>query len=196
MKKFLFLLLSILVLIIPVTSFADAAQPRDVVKSTIDQIIKTNNIYAAADQVDIRRNKLREIINPNFNFQEMSKRALGAHWNSRSEAEQKEFTEIFSDLLAKTYLKRIDDVKTNVVSIDSEKIVKTKALVRTTITHDGQKFPMHYKMLQSTTGWRVYDIVIENIGLVANYRNEFAGIIRKDTFAGLIEKLKKKSAEA
>ena len=123
----------------------------------------------------------------------MSKRSLGPTWNLVTPAEQEEFVKVFSELLAKTYLARIEFIEPNTVKIESEQVTEPKALVKTMIHHKGDIFPLDYKLVNVDKVWRVYDVVIENIGLVANYRNEFAGIIRKEEFSGLMRRLKEKS---
>jgi phospholipid transport system substrate-binding protein len=78
------------------------------------------------------------------------------------------------------------------VKVESENIESSKAVVKTVVLSKGDTFPIDYKLMLENGQWRVYDVVIENIGLVANYRNEFSGIIRKDKFPGLMERLRKK----
>jgi phospholipid transport system substrate-binding protein len=174
------------------TAVAISSSPKDEMQVTIDAIIKIVEANPEESQRDLRRTKLRELINPKFNFAEMAKRSLGQNWNEIKPEEQQDFVTVFSELLARTYLSKIETVKTGMVQIDSENIVDQKAVVKTTVMNKGDKFPIDYKLLFSAGRWQVYDVVIENIGLVANYRNEFAGIIRKESFAGLMERLRKK----
>jgi phospholipid transport system substrate-binding protein len=122
----------------------------------------------------------------------MSRRSLGSNWNEISPEEQKDFTTVFSELLARTYLSKIETVKPGMVKVESEQVEGSKAVVKTVVISQGDTFPIDYKMMNRDNNWRVYDVVIENIGLVANYRNEFSGIIRKDKFSGLMEKLRAK----
>jgi phospholipid transport system substrate-binding protein len=172
---------------------ADESSPKAEIEKTINDIIKTVASTPDASVSPIRRQKLRELINPKFNFAEMSKRSLGPNWNEISPEEQKEFTEVFSELLARTYLSKIETVKPGMVKVESENVEPPKAVVKTTVISKGDTFPIDYKLMQKDGGqWQVYDVVIENIGLVANYRNEFSGIIRKDKFSGLMEKLRAK----
>ena len=123
----------------------------------------------------------------------MSRRSLGPNWNDISAEEQSEFTEVFSELLARTYLSKIETVKPGMVKVESESVDPPKAVVKTVVLSKGDSFPIDYKLMVGSNGkWQVYDVVIENIGLVANYRNEFSGIIRKDKFSGLMERLRAK----
>lgn len=178
----------------PTVSVAETVSPRVEMQRTLDDIIKTVGIYPGDGQKDVRRGKLREIINPKFNFNEMARRSLGTNWNDITPEQQKEFTTVFSELLARTYLSKIETVKPGMVNVESEEVESAKALVKTTVLSKGDTFPIDYKLMLDGGHWQVYDVVIENIGLVANYRNEFSGIIRKEKFAGLMERLHKKIA--
>ena len=167
--------------------------PRADMDKTINDIITIVEANPG-DSIKVeRREKLRALINPRFNFNEMSRRALGPNWNEITPQEQQEFTEVFSDLLARTYLSKIETVKKGMVSVVSENVELPKALVKTTVVSKGDTFPIDYKLIFEDGRWQVYDVVVENIGLVANYRNEFSGIMRKDKFSGLLAKLKQKA---
>lgn len=178
-------------------SYADPTpSPQAEMQKTIDDIIKVVEANSSEDQKAARRGKLRELINPKFNFAEMSKRSLGPSWNDITPDQQYEFTTVFSDLLARTYLSKIETVKSGMVSVDSESVELPKALVKTTVTSKGDTFPIDYKLIFQDGRWQVYDVIIENIGLVANYRNEFSGIIRKDKFTGLMDRLRQKASQS
>jgi len=181
----------------PVAASAQgAATPFNEVKRVIDEVVRIATDLPGEANTPVRREKLRNAINPYFDFNEMAKRSLGIQWKKISAEEQREFVEVFSDLLARTYLQRIETVKPGMVRMESEKAELPKAIVRTIVISRGDEFPIDYKLYRSEANWKVYDVVIENIGLVANYRNEFAGIIRRDTFAGLLKKLREKNAAA
>lgn len=169
-----------------------AASPKAEMSKTIDDIIAIATAHPGDDAKAVRRQKLRELINPKFNFAEMSKRSLGANWNELSPNEQAEFTTVFSELLARTYLSKIETVKPGMVRVESEQVESPRAVVKTVVISKGDTFPIDYKLMNANQSWQVYDVVIENIGLVANYRNEFSGIIRKEKFSGLMERLRKK----
>jgi phospholipid transport system substrate-binding protein len=166
--------------------------PKAEMQKTIDDIITIAGAYSDDAQKDTRREKLRTLINPKFNFSEMAKRSLGANWNEITPEEQKDFTNVFSELLARTYLSKIETVKPGMVDVKSEQVELPRAVVKTVVTSKGDHFPIDYKLTYQNSSWQVYDVVIENIGLVANYRNEFSGIIRKEKFSGLMERLRKK----
>ena len=171
---------------------AETSSPKVEIQKTLDSIIATVQANPGDAAKAARREKLREIINPKFDFDEMSRRSLGSNWTEITPAEQKDFTTVFSELLARTYLSKIETVKPGMVKVESEQVEGPKAVVKTVVLSQGDTFPIDYKMMYRDNGWRVYDVVIENIGLVANYRNEFSGIIRKDKFSGLMERLRAK----
>ena len=166
--------------------------PSAEMEKTVDSIIEIANAFSAKEQRDVRRAKLRDLINPKFNFAEMAKRSLGPNWKALTPEERSEFTEVFSELLARTYLSKIETVKPGMVKVKGEQVRIPRAIVKTIVISKGDKFPINYKMALKDNVWQVYDVVIENIGLVANYRNEFSGIIRKEEFSGLMERLRKK----
>jgi phospholipid transport system substrate-binding protein len=168
--------------------------PKGEVEAVIAEVVRIAQALPGEENTTKRRAELRQVINPRFDFAEMAKRSLGAEWRNCTPEQQKDFVDVFSGLLSRTYLSRIETVKPGMVTIDSEKLDGIKAVVRTTVNHKGDQFPIEYKLLNEEGTWRVYDVVIENIGLVANYRNEFAGIIRKEKFEGLMQRLREKSA--
>jgi phospholipid transport system substrate-binding protein len=199
MKKVLegILVISSVLVAAPVV-LADGGSPKAVMSQTVDQLVAAVEKFPEEAQADARRTELRKIIEPKFDFDEMAKRSLGSHWRSLDAAQQKEFVDAFSELLARTYLSRIENVKKNMVTVDSEDVRNktsgvSTAKVKTTVDYKGDSFPIDYKLFKrADTNWKVYDVIIENIGLVVNYRNEFAGIIRKEKFSGLMKKLKEK----
>jgi len=171
-----------------------AVSPRVDVQATLDQMVKIVELYPGEENVKPRREKLREVIAPKFDFENMARSSLGTHWNTIPDVDRREFVRIFSDLLAKTYLKRIENIRSDTVRVDSERFndPPTSAVIKTTVTYKGDKFPIDYRMAAGAGGWKVYDVIIENISLVSNYRTEFNGIIRNEQFAGLMKRLRNK----
>ncbi len=171
--------------------------PKGEMQSTLDELVTIVTGNPGDENLSVRREKMHDVIAPRFDFREMAKRSLGAKWKSITTEEQEEFVSLFSDLLARTYLGRIENVEKDMVSVNGEKIKFPRALVKTMVDYKGDQFPIDYKLLHSSeNGWRVYDVIIENIGLVSNYRNEFSGILRKEKFPGLINRLKEKNDNA
>ena len=138
--------------------------------------------------------RLKELVSPVFDFREMAKRCLGKNWSEGTPEQQQEFIDLFSEMLANAYMKKVvkgidtADVKFPANSVDLD---GNKATVKSIIVADGDTISVDYRMMQRTdSSWWVYDVVIENIGLVSNYRSEFGDIISKKGFDGLISMLK------
>lgn len=170
--------------------------PMESVRMTIDEVVKVAVTLKGDENKAQRRQKLRDIITPRFDFPEMSKRSLGTAWLQMTPTQQEDFVEVFSSLLGRTYLERVETVEEKMVTIDSENVIFPKAQVKTSVHRKGDVFPLDYRLLYKENGWKVYDVIIENIGLVSNYRNEFSGIIRKDGIDGLIRRLREKEDKA
>lgn len=185
----------ILSLIFASASFAnepvDAASPLQEVKNTLNEVINAVQTNEGDAAREVRRKKIREILSPRFDFQEMAKRSLGAAWKDRTEDERTEFVKVFSELLARTYVSRVETVKPGMVQFKSESVEFPDAIVKTSVKDDTNSFPIDYR-LKFKDKWQVYDVAVENISLVANYRNEFAGIIRREEFSGLMKMLNEK----
>lgn len=167
-------------------------RPIDQVQTTVEKLIEIVGKLPGETNAAARRGKLREVLDKVFDFEEMSKRSLGPQWKEASADQQVEFVRVFSDLLARTYLQKVEKIQPGMVKFDKELIELPRAVVKTLITSNGDVFPLDYKLLNSAAGWKVYDVVIENIGLVSNYRNEFSGIVRKEGFDGLLKRLQEK----
>ncbi len=174
-------------------ALAAAQGPKAEIDAVLAELVNVVESNPGTAKQSARREQMRAVISPRFDFKEMAKRSLGAYWNKCTPEEQEEFVTVFSDLLAATYLNKIDMLERNMVKVVDEKTHEDKAMVKTMVTYKGDTFGLDYKLLERENTWKVYDVIIENIGLVANYRNEFAGIIRKEKFAGLMTKLKEKS---
>lgn len=180
----------------PTPVHAESGSPKQEVQSTIDQVVKIAISLKGDANKQKRREQLRQIIEPRFDFTEMSKRSLGPNWLVMSKEQQDQFVTVFSSLLGRTYLERVETIEEKMVTIDSEQVAAPKALVKTSVHRSGDVFPLDYRLHLVNNTWRVYDVIIENIGLVSNYRNEFSGIIRKEGIDGLIIKLKEKEGKA
>lgn len=194
MKKFFSCLLGLGFLTFVQTPYVWAQQGAiEDVKVTVQRVVEVAETMAGDDASAQRRAKLREIISERFDFAEMAKRSLGPQWAKITPQEQDDFVKVFSDLLAKTYMNRVEKAKTGMVTVESENLDFPKSLVKTKIKSGGSIFPLDYRLQNVNGTWKVYDVIIENIGLVANYRNEFAGIIRSSGFSGLMDGLRAKT---
>ena len=139
---------------------------------------------------------LRSTLNERFDWTEMAKRSLAEHWKSLTEEEKKEFVPLFTDLLENTYMNRIENYSGDKVNYDDERVKGDYSLVKVTIFTDKQvEIPVAYKMKKKGPEWMIYDVSIEGVSLVNNYRQQFDSVILSSSYQGLVEKLKEKTAK-
>lgn len=127
----------------------------------------------------------------------MSRRALGPHWKSRTPAERREFVTLFTDLLERTYLTRIESGRGGSVVYTGEVIDGDEATVRTRIeTPQRTEVPVDYRMHRTDGRWQIYDVSIEGVSLINNYRSQFNTVIQSSSYAALVERLRSKEPDA
>lgn len=178
----------------PASVFAGA--PTDVVKATIDKVItvlKDPSLKPASKEAQ-RRAAIRKAVYSAFDFREMATRSMAKNWKGLSAKDKDEFTSIFSDLLERSYINRIENYSDEKVVYDGESIDEGYAVVKTKfITKRREEILVDYKLLKEDAGWRVYDVVIERVSLVNNYRIQFNKIIRSSSYDALVKKMKDKA---
>ncbi len=179
---------------------ATAGAPREQIQDAIEKVtatLKDPNFKSEAKKKE-RLDQLRKVIFPKFDFTEMAKRSLGANWQRRSPDEQREFVKLFTDLIENSYADNLASYDGEKVTITSEKQEdKEHAQVDTKIiTKKSEEFSVNYRLLQSGNDWKIYDVVIENISIVNNYRSQFNRVIAKSSFEDLMQKMKAKQFEA
>jgi phospholipid transport system substrate-binding protein len=141
-----------------------------------------------------RRTKIMDSIKEGFDFREMSKRILGQSWKGISDAEKDHFTELMTKLLENVYIGKLEGYSGQTVGYVDERIKGKRAQVSTLIEDSGIKIPVHYIMTLKNEKWMVYDINIEGVSLVRNYKEQFKSILRTEKFEGLIKVLEQKNA--
>ncbi|WDP89149.1 MAG: ABC transporter substrate-binding protein [Desulfobacter sp.] len=181
----------------PCTAGTESAT--DQLKASIDQILDVlrDQALKAQEQKEIRRAKLRRIAGERFDYRRMSQLSLARHWRGRSDEEKDEFTRLFSTLLEDSYMSKIESYTDEKVVYLTERIKKKKskeyAKINTKIITQTAEIPINYMMYRAGAGpWRVYDMVIEGVSMVNNYRSQFGQILEKKSFGELIEQLKEK----
>lgn len=181
-------------------SFAQEG-PTAQVKATIDRVLEIlrDPALKAPEKEEARRKQLKETIYARFDFLEMAKRSLGRHWRKQNPKERKEFVDLFSDLLEGSYHKKIEAYTDEEILYTKEKVDKKFGVVITKVF--GKKgdieIPIHYKVMRRDGQWKVYDVVIEGVSLVSNYRSQFNRIIQTSSYADLVRKMRvKQEAEA
>lgn len=194
--------LCVLVIIMMAFGTAFAAGPTDTIRGPLDQAVKllsdpkykTDDPGLKAEQ----RDRIWALVGDNFDFAEVSRRALARNWKSFSADQQKEFAEVFGKMLGNIYVERIQG------GFEDEKVefadeilhdAKPLAIVKTFIVTDRNKIPVDYSLKEKNGRWWVYDVKVEGVSLIKNYRTQFNDILRKEKPAQLIERLKAKVAE-
>jgi phospholipid transport system substrate-binding protein len=179
-------------------SAVHAGPPTDQLRSTIDRVlgILQDATLKPPGKAEERRQKIRAVANEVFDWEETGKRALARHWQGRSPQERQEFSKLFADLLERSYVGKIEAYSGEKILYGEETVDGEQATVRTKlVTKTGTQIPIDYKMLKAGDRWRVYDVLIENVSLVANYRSQFNRIIQQSGYADLIQRLKTKQEE-
>lgn len=199
MKKILWILyITIIISLIGSISFAQLS-PKEQVKTTVDNVINIlkDPKYKGQDKAQKRRAALRAEIGKVFDFEEMSKRTLGIYWRERTPQERKEFVELFKDLLERSYSGKIESYTDEKILYYDEKIDNNRyAEVRTKIiTADKKEIPLDYRLYFNGKEWKVYDVVIEGVSLISNYRSQFNKIIRNQSYQELVKRMKTKQQE-
>ena len=174
-------------------SLSQAGSATEQIRGTIDRSIGIlkDPALAAKDKKEERRDLLRKEIEPVFDFAEMAKRSLGPHWRGRTPEERKRFVALFQKVLENSYLGKIESYHGEKIRYGREMVDGPYAEVKTlVITGKGQEIPVDYRMLEEGGKYRIYDVVIEGISLVANYRSQFNSILQNSSFGELMEKLR------
>jgi phospholipid transport system substrate-binding protein len=188
--------LVILLLAQPVLLLA-AAGPGEQVRQSIDQLLAILNDPQLKGQQkkNERREKLKVVIYERFDFTEMAKRSLGSEWRRRTPEEQKEFVKLFTDLLERAYMDQIESYNGEKVLYLKERLDGNYAEVDTKIIDDtGQEYSVIYRLHNVGGDWKVYDVVIEHVSLVGNYRSQFNRVLSRSSFDELLARMKDKTS--
>ncbi|MDD2365789.1 MAG: ABC transporter substrate-binding protein [Desulfuromonadaceae bacterium] len=172
------------------------ANPTELVKSTVSEVVRIVADPNLKKDTQKRRQMLKKTIGIIFDYPEMAKRSLGKHWNVRTVAEKKAFANLFATLLENSYASKIE-------SYNNEKIVYVKEILDNdyaeikskVVTAARDEFTLDYKLMNSNGKWMVYDVVIEGVSLVSNYRSQFNKIITANGYEKLVKKLESKNEE-
>ena len=177
---------------------AHAGPPTDQVKGATDQVLKTlqDPALKSPDKTAERRKQLRAIVDQVFDWQETGKRALARHWQTLKPEQRQEFSALFADLVERSYVGKIEAYSGEKVAYVGDTIEGDQATVKTKlITKSGTEIPIDYRMQKEGDRWRVYDVLIEGVSLVGNYRTQFNKIIQQSSYDELVKKMKTKQDE-
>ena len=196
MKKiFLFLIVAIAVCVCD----AHAAEPLSILKSKIDQLfnILKDPAYSDESKKDEQHDKMWNLVKDAFDFNVMSRLTLANYWRSFTPEQQREFSSVFGKFLGNTYLDKIQSGYSGeqVEYAGEDILTDNRAVVLTNITRNGVKTPVNYSMLKTGNTWKIYDVKIEGVSLLNNYRAQFRSLLFREKPEKLIEMLKQKLKE-
>jgi phospholipid transport system substrate-binding protein len=174
---------------------AVAGGATDAMKSTIDEVLKIiqDKELKQPGRAEERRRRLEQVVGDRFDYQEMSRRAMGASWNTLSDKDKEEFVALFRTLLTNSYADKVESYSGEGVQYINERTEKDYAEVRTKVLTGKTEIPLDYRLLNKGNDWRVYDVVVDGVSLVNNYRGQFSKILRSSNYADLVDQLRKKS---
>ena len=176
-----------------------AGPPTEQLRVEIDRVVKTleDPALKGEGKTAERRQRVQTIANGTFDWAETAKRSLARHWQRLTDEQREEFVKLFGDMLERSYISKIDLYSGERVAWVSESVAGDQATVRTkVITKQGTDVPIDYHMFRRGDRWLVYDVVIENVSLVNNYRTQFNRIIQTSSYQDLITKMRTKLEES
>ena len=190
-------------LVLVAAATAGTASPRDLVQASVTRVLAVVTEQAESDRapkidaLERRRAEVRRLATDLFDFDEMARRALSRHWAPRTKAEQTEFIELFTDLLERTYVSRIESYAGEKITYPSEVVDGEYATVRSRILSRRRTETLLDYRLHLVDGkrWKVFDISIDGVSFVSTYRSEFSRIIQSSSYASLVDRMRKKRLE-
>ncbi len=197
-RKFTGVMLVLAVLlVIPLQGYA--ATPMETIETGVNKVIAKLSQPGFKDQAkDVQISQLSDLISTIFDFEELSKRTMGREWKKMNDGQQKEFVQLFRELLQGVYADRLLAYSDQKVLFDKETMLKEGAAeVQSYLqTSDGKKIPLFYRLTDKSGSWRVYDVIIEGVSMVKNYRTQFREILAKDSPEKLLQILREKTSKS
>lgn len=170
-----------------------AGAPSEQLRASIDQVIRALEDPGLRSEAsaDKRRAAIREAAGNIFDFGEAARRSLGRHWQSLPDGDRREFVALFTDLLERAYIGRIEQYSGERIVYAGDSVDADAATVKTRfVSKKGTEIPVDYRMLRRTDRWLVYDVSVEGLSLVANYRSQFNKIIETSSYQDLVKRMK------
>ena len=181
----------IVALVLGLGTNAWAGAPTDQLRTYTDQILKV--LENPALSLPEKRAAVRKLASEVFDTMETAQRVLGQHWQQRTPAEREAFAKLFANLLEQTYISRIDEYGGEKLTYVSEQVDGDRGVVRARIiTSKGTEVPVESRLLLKGDRWLIYDILIENLSLISNYRSQFDRVIRTNGYPELVKRLQTK----
>ncbi|HDS17247.1 MAG TPA: ABC transporter substrate-binding protein [Proteobacteria bacterium] len=196
--RFLGMVLCLMAFVLPQSLLGgEEVGPRRQLEASINLLLEVlrDQALKGDENLVLRRQRITEVVFTQFDLPRMAKLSLGRDWNDLHENECRNFIELYRKLLEKSYIATIDSYANEEVVYVKEIVDGEKAEVLTLVIGNGREIPLSYKLQLGTAGrWLVYDVIIENVSLVRNYRSQFAPIVKKKGFAGLVAQMEEKLA--
>jgi len=193
------LVIAVLVMMVMVAGReAWAGAPTDQLRTQVERAVKVleDPELAKESRMAERRAAIRRIANDIFDFTETTRRSLGPHWQARTPQEREEITRLYADLLERSYIGKIEMYSGEKIQFVGDTVDGDQASVRTRlVTKQGTEIPVDYRMHRVGDRWLTYDVVIEGVSLVANYRAQFNKIIQTSGYGALVKRLAAKEQE-
>ncbi|MGD8371714.1 MAG: ABC transporter substrate-binding protein [Syntrophobacterales bacterium] len=189
--------LIVFLLIFGLAGVALAGEPTESIRQTTDKIIAIlqDPAFQEPEKEPERKRLIRLAADERFNWREMARRSLARHWKKRTNEEKQEFVALYADLLERTYMNRIENYSGEKVTYDGERIEGNYSLVNITVyTSQDLEIPVQYRLKKRGSDWLIYDVLVEGVSLINNYRQQFNDIILKSSYEDLVEQLRKKVA--
>ncbi|MBW1991716.1 MAG: ABC transporter substrate-binding protein [Deltaproteobacteria bacterium] len=179
-----------------VAAEARAGEPTETIRGVVNEVIGilTDPAFQNPARKPELRRRIKAAVDRRFDYAEMAKRSLGPTWRRLSGAQQREFTRLFAQLLEASYSDKLEHYSGEIVKFLGETQDGEFAEVRTVLVRRNDRIPMNYRLIHRS-GWKVYDVVIEGVSLVNNYRSQFRRIIRQQSYSGLVQRLRTKVRE-
>lgn len=174
-------------------AMAATASPREVVQTAVTRVIVAMQEDPSRERA---RAEIRKAAASLFDFDEMARRTLTRHWTAHTPQEQAEFVQLFTDLLERSYIGRIESWSGEKILYGAEAVDGAFASVRSKVVTRRAEVAIEYRLLQRDGRWRVYDVLMDGVSFVATYRGEFERIIQQSSWAGLMDKLRKRAVHA
>ena len=192
LKRLLLVLMTGLALAFATASLAENS-PTDEIRASVDAIIailKNEQLDQAG-----KRAEIKAVVNKRFDFRAMSQRTLATNWKKTTDEEKNRFVDLFSQLIENSYVGKLDSYTNEKVNYTGEKVDGRKAVVETVIITTTADVPVDYRVYQKDDQWLVYDVTIEGVSLISNYRSSYQTIMKSEGFEGLLAKMQEKIDE-
>ena len=171
--------------------------PTEAMRTTISQAIEVlqDQELKKPERMAERVTRLKQIADSRFDYEEMAKRSLGGQWNQLGERERQEFVDLFTEFLTATYMEQIHTYSGEAVTFLTERLEGNHAEVKSLMVGKKTETPMDYRLRMKDDDWKAYDVVVDGISLVQNYRGQFRAILRASSYQDLVQSLREKIAQ-